>query len=93
MLGAVSILKIMVLYVPIVGIRYLFGASVLVVKGYSREYNLSVVYSVLLYILMLLSFISFSKVNLYTMALAFVAPELFVALYRICIVKYKNRLN
>ena len=90
MLGAVSILKIMVLYVPIVGISYLFGASVLVVKGYSREYNLSVVYSVLLYILMLLSFISFSKVNLYTMALAFVAPELFVALYRICIVKYKN---
>ena len=69
MLGAVSILKIMVLYVPIVGISYLFGASVLVVKGYSREYNLSVVYSVLLYILMLLSFISFSKVNLYTMAL------------------------
>ena len=80
MLGAVSILKIMVLYVPIVGISYLFGASVLVVKGYSREYNLSVVYSVLLYILMLLSFISFSKVNLYTMALAFVAPELFVSL-------------
>lgn len=93
MLGAVSILKIMVLYVPIVGISYLFGASVLVVKGYSREYNLSVVYSVLLYILMLLSFISFSKVNLYTMALAFVAPELFVVLYRICIVKYKNILN
>lgn len=93
MLGAVSILKIMVLYVPIVGISYLFGASVLVVKGYSREYNLSVVYSVLLYILMLLSFISFSKVNLYTMALAFVAPELFVALYRLCIVKYKNILN
>lgn len=93
MLGAISILKIMVLYVPIVGISYLFGASVLVVKGYSREYNLSVVYSVLLYILMLLSFISFSKVNLYTMALAFVAPELFVALYRICIVKYKNILN
>lgn len=93
MLGAVSILKIMVLYVPIVGISYLFGASVLVVKGYSREYNLSVVYSVLLYILMLLSFISFSKVNLYTMALAFVAPELFVALYRICIVKYKNILT
>ena len=93
MLGAVSILKIMVLYVTIVGISYLFGASVLVVKGYSREYNLSVVYSVLLYILMLLSFISFSKVNLYTMALAFVAPELFVALYRICIVKYKNILN
>ncbi len=93
MLGAVSILKIMVLYVPIVGISYLFGASVLVVKGYSREYNLSVVYSVLLYILMLLSFISFSKVNLYTMALAFVAPELFVALYRICIVKYNNILN
>ena len=93
MLGAVSILKIMVLYVPIVGISYLFGACVLVVKGYSREYNLSVVYSVLLYILMLLSFISFSKVNLYTMALAFVAPELFVALYRICIVKYKNILN
>ena len=93
MLGAVSILKIMVLYFPIVGISYLFGASVLVVKGYSREYNLSVVYSVLLYILMLLSFISFSKVNLYTMALAFVAPELFVALYRICIVKYKNILN
>ena len=93
MLGAVSILKIMVLYVPIVGISYLCGDSVLVVKGYSREYNLSVVYSVLLYILMLLSFISFSKVNLYTMALAFVAPELFVALYRICIVKYKNILN
>lgn len=93
MLDAVPILRIMVLYVPVVGISYLFGASVLVVKGYSKEYNLSVIYSVLLYMLLLLSLIFMSKVNLYTMALAFIIPELFVALYRSYIIKRKRLLN
>lgn len=93
LLEAIPILRIMILYVPIVGISYLFGASVLVVNGFSKEYNLSVVYSVLFYIVLLLLLIAISKVNLYTMAYAFILPELLVAIYRVYIVKSRKLLN
>ena len=93
LLEAIPILRIMILYVPIVGISYLFGASVLVVNGYSKEYNLSVVYSVLFYIVLLLFFIAISKVNLYTMACAFILPELLVAIYRLYVVNSKKLLK
>lgn len=93
MLEAVPILRIMTLYIPIVGISYLFGASVLVVQGYSKEYNLSVVLSVVLYVVMLLFFIYTEKVNLYTMTIAYIVPELFIACYRSYIVNKHNLLK
>lgn len=82
MLGAIPILTLMVWYAPIVGISYLFGASTLVVCGFSKQYNLSVVYSVFFYLLIVSVLVLFDGVNLYTMAISFVLPELFVATYR-----------
>jgi len=91
MLGAIPILTLMVWYAPIVGISYLFGASTLVVCGFSKQYNLSVVYSVFFYLLILSVLVLFDGVNLYTMAISFVLPELFVATYRSYMVK-KHKL-
>lgn len=91
LIDAVPILQIMVWYVPIVGLSYLFGASVLVVAGYSREYNLSVVYSVLFYLVLMGCLIIIKQVNLYTMTLTFIIPELVVTVYRIMI-SYKYKL-
>ena len=90
---AAAILQLMVWYVPIVGVSFLFGASVLVVKGHSKEYNLSVIYSVILYLLLMAILVLLSKVNLYTMVLTFVVPELFLAIYRIIITKKYNLLK
>ncbi len=92
MIESIPILRLMVVYVPIVAISYLFGASVLVVKGYSKHYNLSVIYSVLLYLLIILFLVMAKAVNLYTMTLAFIVPELFVALYRTLVIKNKKLL-
>ena len=87
---AIFILKIMVWYIPFVGISYLFGASVLVVKNHSKHYNMSVVYSVLLYLIMMAFFYLYDSINLYTMTLTFLLPEIFIALYRVYIArKYK----
>ena len=90
---AIFILKLMVWYVPFVGISYLFGASVLVVKNHSKEYNLSVVYSVLLYLIMMVFFYLFNSINLYTMTLTFLLPEIFISLYRVYIAKKYNLLT
>ena len=90
---AAAILQLMVWYVPIVGVSFLFGAYVLVVKGHSKEYNLSVIYSVILYLLLMAILVLLSKVNLYTMVLTFVVPELFLAIYRIIITKKYNLLK
>lgn len=90
MYEAVSILRLMIWYVPIVGLSYLFGASVLVVNGYSKEYNLSVIYSVLFYLLLMSLFSLTKKINLYTMTFTFLLPEMFVAFYRIYVTqKYR----
>ena len=89
--SSIPILRLMIWYVPIVGISYLFGASVLVVKGYAKEYNLSVVYSVIIYMVLLSYLVVFHKVGLVTMTIAFLLPEFFVASYRVYI-SYKYKL-
>jgi len=82
MLDAAFVFRIMSIYIPFVGISYLFGASVLVVNGYSKDYNLSVIYSFLFYLILLAFLYLTGVINLLTMAIVFVLPEVFVALYR-----------
>lgn len=87
MTDSIIILQLMVWYVPIVGISYLYGASVLVVMNHSKDYNMSVVYSVILYLSMIGCLILSNKINLFTMTFAYIVPELFVASYRVYITK------
>jgi len=91
MLGAVPVLFIMIWYAPVIGINYLLGASTLVVCGYSKQYNMSVIYSVVFYLIVIGVLMITGMVNLYTMALAYVLPEIMVVCYRSYVVK-KNRL-
>ena len=91
LMPAIPILCLMVWYAPLVGINYLLGASTLVVCGYSKQYNLSVIYSVIFYMLLVGVLILTKSVNLYTMALSFLLPELLVTLYR-SYVTHKNKL-
>lgn len=90
LIGAESYLRIMIWYVPIVGASYILGASTLVVNGFSKEYNLSVVYSLILYILMIAIFYLFDIINLNTITLAMIVPELLTMLYRRYITKKNN---
>lgn len=82
LLGAETYLMIMIWYVPIVGASYILGASTLVVNGLSKEYNLSVVYSLIFYVLMITIFYFFKIINLSTITIAMLLPELFTLLYR-----------
>lgn len=91
MLPSIPILAIMVWYAPMVGLNYLFGASTLVVCGYSKQYNLSVIYSVVFYLVLVGILLFGGFVNLYTMALSFLLPELLVLIYRTYVTK-KNKL-
>lgn len=93
MLDSVPILRLMVWYVPIVGMSSLFGASTLVVNNHSAEYNKSVIYSMLFYLLIIGILVVTNHINLYSMVMAFILPELFVALYRIYITKKYNLLK
>ncbi len=90
MLDATLVLRIMSPYIPIVAMSYLFGASVLVVSGYSKDYNLSVIFSFVFYVCLLGVVYCISDFNLITVAIIFVLPELFIASYRYyCIKKRK----
>lgn len=91
LIEAVPILRILLLYLPFVGISYIFGASTLVIFGYMKAYNLSVVYSFIFYIIFVIVIVFMGKVNLYTMAFTYIVPEIYIALYRSFIV-YKHRL-
>lgn len=91
LMEAVPILRILLICLPFVGISYIFGASTLVVFGYIKAYNLSVLYSFVFYIVFVLTVSLFGKIDLYTMAFAYVLPEVCVAFYRSFVV-YKNRL-
>lgn len=93
MLDSVPILRLMVWYVPIVGMSSLFGASTLVVNNHSAEYNKSVVYSLLVYLCIIGVLLLMNRVNLYTMVMAYLIPELVVASYRIYITRKYNLLK
>lgn len=90
LLDAVNALKILSAYLPIVCFSTLCGASTLVVMGYSRHYNLSVVYGAIIYILLSAALYFTKAISIYSMAISFILPELVIALYRILIVKNKK---
>lgn len=87
MLESVPLLRMMVWYVPLVGMSSLFGASTLVVNNHSAEYNKSVVYSLFVYLTIIGILILLDIVNFYTMVLAYLIPEIFLVAYRIYITK------
>ncbi len=82
MIESANILRIMIVYVPITGISYILGASTLVVNGYSKQYNLSNILAFFNYFVLLAVLYTFSCLNIFTITLAYVIPELSIALYR-----------
>ena len=93
MIDSVSILRLIVWYVPIVGMSSLFGASTLVVNNHALEYNKSVMYSLVVYLGIIGLLVITNRVNLYTMVMAYLIPEFVVATYRIYITRKYNLLK
>lgn len=90
MLDAVSILMILSIYMPIIGASYILGASTLVVSGHIREYNLSVLYSFIIYLIVIAFLFLIGKITLSSMAFSYILPEFFIAAYRYFVsCKYK----
>lgn len=70
------------LSLPFTGICYVLGASTLVVFGYKKEYNLSVIAGFASYAALIAVFIILHKVSLPVMVIAYVLPEIIIAFYR-----------
>ena len=90
---AIPALMILSLYLPIVGCSYILGASTLVVMNHIKEYNYSVVYSLLIYLLLVTIYIMINKVNLISLSIIYIIPELFIVLYRGYVANKFNLLN
>lgn len=86
---------ILILFFSIVFIasNYFLGNTVLVVNGYSNYFNNSVLYSALLYLLLVSVLYITSSINLYTLAFLGVIVDLYCYAYRIYFVQKLKLLN
>ncbi len=50
MMPAKWVLIMLLITVPLSGVSYFLGNTMLVIKGYSKEFNLSIIYQVLIYV-------------------------------------------
>lgn len=82
LLPAVSLLRIYSLTIIAISITYNLGNCVLVVMGYYKEFNKSVIYSSFLFLGLLLLSSIFNAINIYNLATIAVITELFTLLYR-----------
>ena len=82
MIESADWLRIMIFYVPFTAVSSILGASTLVVNGFSKQYNLSNVLSLIVFILLISIAYLLNSINFVTIAIAFVAPEMTIALYR-----------
>jgi O-antigen/teichoic acid export membrane protein len=90
LIAATSILLLMSLRIPVNGISYLFGTSVLVANGYSKEFNQSVIFEMIFYLSVTTIFIFSHIWTLYSSIFILIVCLLFETLYRyFYIKKYK----
>jgi len=76
---------------PLAGISYFLGNTMLVVNGFYKPFNKSVIYEALLYILLAVLLIFFKIYNLYTFACIVILSYSFEIIYRYYHIK-KNRI-
>lgn len=87
MLAAVPLVRILGIYLPIVGCSTILGASALVVSNQIKAYNRSVIGSFIMYVILIIIVMITRQINIYTLSVIYIIDELFVALYRLYHVK------
>lgn len=86
-----SVLKILSPIPPIVALTFILGTCTLVVFGYNKEFNQSLIISSLLYILIVLILFIFKKVTFWNLVYLRLVSDLFLMIIRIYFV-YKKRI-
>jgi|UPI00039E6E5A PST family polysaccharide transporter len=76
------VLKLLFLNIPIISIHYFLGNCVLVVFGYDKKFNNSIIYASLLYIIAIGMINLFYHINLLTISILVVMVDMFIMLYR-----------
>lgn len=87
LLSAINLVYIFDMVLPGYGISVVLGASTLVTFGYIKEYNYSVIYTFVLYLIIVGAILLFNNFSLYTIAIAYILPEYGVCVYRYYITK------
>lgn len=85
--AAVSLIYVLNTVLPIVAVSSILGATTLVTFGKIKEYNLSVIYSFIIYLLVIAGLFLFNKLTLLGVAVAYILPEYGVGMYRYWISK------
>ena len=76
------VLIILAITIPLSGISYFLGNTVLVVMNHVKEFNMSVIYSTIVYLILLTFLYMTDNIQLYLVTFAVVIVELYTVLYR-----------
>ncbi len=89
--GATEILYVFLFSVPFAVLSFFLGSSTLLVNGFTKEFNNSVIYSGFAYLLIIVTLYLSSSINLLSIAFVLIFVELIMVGYRFYFV-VKNRL-
>lgn len=79
---ATKIVYMLSCILPFVGCSYILGASTLVVFGYTKEYNVSVLLGFISYISIVLVSLFLYEITIQIMVTTFIIPEIVICIYR-----------
>ncbi|MCX7986903.1 MAG: oligosaccharide flippase family protein [Bacteroidales bacterium] len=82
MLPAKYLIWILCFSVPLSGIHYFLGNTVLVVKGYAQIFNRSVIYSMIFYLALVVLLFFTQLFSIYTIAIIVICSNIFDLAYR-----------
>ena len=82
MLAAVPVVNVLGGLIIITALEYYLGGTVLVAFNHGKEFNLSVIYALFVYLLMVSGLIACNVVTLYSIIIVALLNELFTTLYR-----------
>ena len=91
MLEFSNVLQTLAIIPPFVAITFILGTCTLVVFGYHKEFNQSLIISSLIYILIVLILYVFNKLNFWNLVYLRVFSDVVLSLYRVFLV-YKNKI-
>lgn len=87
MLPAKNLILLLNTTAPLAGLSYFMGNTMLVVNGYYKEFNMSIIYEAFIYITLITLLILFNFHNLYTFIIIIIICTTFEVLYRYYFIK------
>ena len=82
MIESVNLINYMIVLIPLTGITYFLGGTVLVSFSHEVEFNKSVIYSTFIYLIITFFLYMIDSISLLSLIIALLITESYIALYR-----------